>query len=106
MMLRLIVTTAIASIPICDCWALRERDPKPQNGLAAVENGVMDLKGRLVPNTSDPPLDKDDGFELPPPAYELHDGVPRKVKRGERGQVHGGELRFVYRIDDAGRMLA
>ena len=74
-MLRLIVATAIAFIPICDCWALRERDPKPQNGLAAVENGMMGIKGRLVPNTGDPPLDEDDGFELPPPAYELHDGV-------------------------------
>ena len=74
MMLCLIAVTAIAVFHICDRRELRERDQRQQNRLAALENGMIDIKGRILPNTGRPLLDEDDDFKLPPPAYELHEG--------------------------------
>lgn len=74
MMLFLIFITAMAISHICDCRELRRQDHRQENRLAALENDVMDIKGRLLPNPGCLLLDKDDYFKLPPPAYELREG--------------------------------
>lgn len=75
-MLCLMAVTALALSHICDWRERRKRDQRQQDRLAALENGMMDLTGRLLPNPGYPLLDEDDDFKLPPPAYELHEGIP------------------------------
>ena len=74
MMLCLIAVTAIAVFHICDRRELRERDQRQQNRLAVLENSMIDIRGRILPNKGSPFLDEADDFKLPPPAYELHEG--------------------------------
>lgn len=75
MILCLIAVTAIAFFHIHDRRELRKQDQRQQKKLAALENCVMDIAGRLLPELGCPLLDEDDDFKLPPPAYELHEGI-------------------------------
>ena len=73
-MLCLLIVTAIAVFYIPDSWISGTRDRSRQNSWATLEDDVMGVTGRLLPNTGCPLLDEDDDFKLPPPAYELHEG--------------------------------
>lgn len=70
-MLCLITVTAMVFFYIRDCLELRNRGQRRENRLAVLEDGMMDIKGSLLPLTGCPLLDEDDDFKLPPPAYEL-----------------------------------
>lgn len=74
-MLCLITITAMVVFHISDYRELRKQERRQDDRLAAVENGMVDIRGRLLPNGGYPLLDKDDDFMLPPPAYELHGGL-------------------------------
>ena len=74
MMLFVILIIVMLFFHIHGYRELWRRDQRQQNRLSALEDGMMDIRGRLLPKTGCPSLDEDDDFELPPPAYEVHDG--------------------------------
>ena len=75
-MLFLMALTATVIFYILDVVETRDRIQRQDNRLAVLEDGMIDLTGRLLPLTGACSLDEDDDFKLPPPAYEVGDGFP------------------------------
>ena len=75
LMLFLIAVTAMVFFHISEYRELKERDQRQQDRLAALEIDVIGIQGKLLPKSGCPELDDDDDFKLPPPAYELHEGI-------------------------------
>ncbi|KAM0805275.1 hypothetical protein BDR22DRAFT_884815 [Usnea florida] len=73
-MLFLIALTATVVFYILDLVESKDRNQKQDNRLAVLEDGMMDLTGRILPLTGTCSLDDDDDFKLPPPAFEIYDG--------------------------------
>lgn len=70
MILFLVSVTAMVIFTVSQFLELQERHQRQQNRLTAFELDVMDMEGRILPEPDLPEL-YDDGFMLPPPAYEL-----------------------------------
>ena len=75
-MLFLIALTATVVFYILDLVESKDRNQKQDNRLAVLEDGMMDLTGRILPLTGACSLDDDDDFKLPPPAFEICDDFP------------------------------
>ena len=75
-MLFLIALTATIVFYILDLVESKDGNQMQDNRLAVLEDGTIDLTGRLLPLTEACSLADDDDFKLPPPACEVCDGFP------------------------------
>ena len=86
-MLFLIALTATIIFYILDLVESKGRNQMQGDRLAVLEDGMIEMTGRILPLTGPCSLDDDDDFELPPPAYEVCDGFPEDwegvVQRGD-----------------------